>query len=152
MSMVVQTQRRWGAACMLAIALLAGSICGPTCAGALCPTRSVARAAKANCHGMAAHRGELVSACSRLPSCNLGDANMAMPLKPGLANVNANTHGSWLLFLICLPHSEPSKVCMGRRSVHRPELPNDFHTVLTALGLPLATQSVLRNIANGGLT
>ena len=87
MNLMRATQRARGfcsavAAFALAIALLAGSVCGPACSGALCPANSTTAKAKPSCHGMSGRAGNSLSASALLQSCNFADANVATERKP----------------------------------------------------------------------
>ena len=78
----------------LAIALLAGSVCGPACSGALCLSKSATRDAKTKCHGMAAQpSNDSLSMAARLQNCSLPSANVATLTKP-VAPKNAEGRAS----------------------------------------------------------
>ena len=79
------------AACLLAIALLAGSVCGPACAGALCAAKSQTHTGKTNCHGMGARTDAPFSFAARPQACNLAAATVATLTKP-VAETNTSLH------------------------------------------------------------
>lgn len=76
--------RRLGAttACLLALALLVGSVCGPTCSGVLCAAKSATHQTKKYCHGMDAPTEVPVSVTARPEPCNLATAAVPMLVRP----------------------------------------------------------------------
>ncbi len=69
-------------ACLLTVALLFASACGPLCVGLRCFGKSMATESKAGCHGMAGHAGLVFAASGSAASCGLTNGTVAMLGKP----------------------------------------------------------------------
>lgn len=109
-------------ACLLAIALMVGAVCGPACSGALCQGKSIAQETKNVCHGMATHSGKSTFLDSQPQTCSLLTSSVAALTKPvvaALATVGASNSAP----ILNAAHGSPTSLQSSRSPLRSKESP-----------------------------